>query len=167
MKKESINIVWLKRDIRTLDHMPFFMAESDQHSFIPIYIFDSKIINHHDTSDRHLQFIYKSILVVSEKLKEYNKSVEIFYGDSIEIFKYLISIFDIDNVYSYQESGIKISWERDKKVKELFLEVNIIWKEFQRDGIVRGIKNRKNWNRLWHEEMHKKIIVNDFSKQKK
>ena len=96
------------------------MAESDQQSFIPIYIFDSKIINHPDTSNRHLQFIYKSILVVSEKLKEYNKSVEIFYGDSIEIFKYLISIFDIDNVYSYQESGIKISWERDKKVKELF-----------------------------------------------
>ena len=167
MKKKSINIVWLKRDIRTLDHMPFFMAESDQHSFIPIYIFDSKIINHHDTSDRHLQFIYKSILVVNEKLRAYNKSVEMFYGDSIEIFKYLISIFDIVNVYSYQESGIKISWKRDKKVKELFLKANIIWTEFQRDGIVRGIKNRKNWNRLWHEEMHKKIIVNDFSKQKK
>ena len=167
MKKKTINIVWLKRDIRTLDHMPFYMAESNQQYFIPIYIFDSKIINHRDTSNRHLQFIHNSILVVNKKLKKYNKSVEIFYGDSLEIFKYLISTFNIINVYSYQESGIKMSWERDKEVKELFLKVNINWTEFQRDGIVRGIKNRKNWNRLWHDEMHKKIIVNDFSKQKK
>ena len=144
MKKKTINIVWLKRDIRTLDHMPFYMAESNQQYFIPIYIFDSKIINHRDTSNRHLQFIHNSILVVNKKLKKYNKSVEIFYGDSLEIFKYLISTFNIINVYSYQESGIKMSWERDKEVKELFLKVNINWTEFQRDGIVRGIKNRKN-----------------------
>ena len=39
--------------------------------------------------------------------------------------------------------------------------------EFQRDGIIRGLKNRKNWNKNWHIQMHKKTIVNSFKKQSK
>ena len=46
-------------------------------------------------------------------------------------------------------------------------ENSINWIEFQRDGIIRGIKNRKNWNKNWHIKMHSQIIQNSFKKQKK
>ena len=43
-------------------------------------------------------------------------------------------------------------------------ENSINWIEFQRDGIVRGIKDRKNWNKNWHIQMHSQIIENSFKK---
>ena len=46
-------------------------------------------------------------------------------------------------------------------------ENSINWIEFQRDGIIRGIKDRKNWNNNWHIQMHSQIIENSFKKQKK
>ena len=46
-------------------------------------------------------------------------------------------------------------------------ENSINWIEFQRDGIIRGIKDRKNWNKNWHIQMHSQIIENSFKKQKK
>jgi len=164
---EKINIVWFKRDLRTIDHEPLFKAESQNIPFLSIYIFDPKIISHPDTSDRHLNFVYHSIKDINKKLSKVNKEVQIFYGDSKEIFNQLFSSFEVNNIFSYQESGVKISWERDKAVKDLCNTNSVDWFEFQRDGIIRGIKNRDGWNKNWHIKMHKKIIENQFSKQEK
>ena len=55
--------------------------------------------------------------------------------------------FDVKNVFSYQESGIQISWERDRVISKMFQRKGLSWKEFQRDGIIRGIKNRDQWRK--------------------
>ncbi len=167
MNKKSINIVWLKRDIRTIDHEAFHIAELNKLPYLPIYIFESNLIKDPDTSYRHLQFIYYSIIDINKKLSAYNKEVKMFYGESKKIFIELLNRFDIKNIYSYRESGIKLSWERDIIVKNFCKKNSISWTEFQRDGVLRGIKNRKNWNKNWHIEMHKKIIENRYEKQEK
>ena len=40
-KKQKINIVWLKRDIRVQDHLPLYMANNQKTPYIVVYIFDS------------------------------------------------------------------------------------------------------------------------------
>ena len=167
MRKLAINIVWIKRDLRTLDHESFHAAESKNTPYLPVYIFDNDLIDYPDTSDRHLGFIYNSLIDINKKLSSFNKEVEILYGPSLDIFKYLISQYKVENIFSYQESGIKQSWQRDIKVRNFCHENSINWIEFQRDGIIRGIKNRKNWNKNWHIKMHSQIIQNSFKKQKK
>ncbi|WNW00791.1 FAD-binding domain-containing protein [Tenacibaculum sp. HL-MS23] len=163
MDKHTINIVWLKRDLRSLDHEPLFNAEKSDIPYIIIYLFEPKIIEHPDTSLRHLSFIYHSIKALNTTLKKHNKSVHLFYENSLTIFTYLNTNFNINKIFSYQESGTKITWERDKKVA-LFCEKNsIFWKQYQRDGILRGIKNRKNWNNEWHKTMHQPVINNQYS----
>ena len=44
LKKETINIVWLKRDIRSQDHEPLFKAEQDGIAYLIIYVFEPSII---------------------------------------------------------------------------------------------------------------------------
>ena len=63
----KINIVWFKRDLRTIDHEPLFHAEIQNIPFLSIYIFDPKIISYPDTSNRHLGFIYHSIKNINKK----------------------------------------------------------------------------------------------------
>jgi len=167
VRKLAINIVWIKRDIRTLDHESFHIAESKNIPYLPIYIFDNDLIEYPDTSERHLGFIYNSLIDINKKLSSFNKEVEILYGPSLDIFQYLLSQYKIENIFSYQESGIKQSWQRDIKVKNFCNENSINWIEFQRDGIIRGIKDRRNWNKNWHIQMHSQIIENSFKKQKK
>ena len=166
MRKLAINIVWIKRDLRTLDHESFHAAESKNIAYLPIYIFDNDLIEYSDTSDRHLGFIYNSLIDINKKLSSFNKEVKILYGPSLDIFQCLLSQYKIENIFSYQESGIKQSWQRDIKVKKFCNENSINWIEFQRDGIIRGIKDRKNWNKNWHIQMHSQIIENSFKKQK-
>ena len=151
MENGPINIVWLKRDLRSQDHVPLFTAEQYGLPYLVIYTLEPSIIQHADTSLRHLQFINHSL----RELRE-NKSipVHLLYGEVTDIFAKLIDQFKIQHVLSYQESGINITWDRDKAIKGILDKNNIHWTEFQRDGIIRGIKHRKGWDKQWYQTMH-------------
>lgn len=161
--QEKINIVWIKRDIRSQDHASFFEAEMDGKPYLPIYIFEPSILNHPDSSLRHQKFIYYSLHSLNKRLLKHQKKIYILYGEAHEIFSFLIEKFKINKVYSYQESGIEKTWIRDKNIKKLFKNKNIIWKEFQRDGIIRGIKNRDGWDKNWYTFVNKPVIENSYS----
>ncbi|MFT6333791.1 MAG: deoxyribodipyrimidine photo-lyase [Halioglobus sp.] len=164
LERKKINIVWLKRDLRTQDHEPFQRAEKTNLPYIIVYFFEPALIKHPDTSLRHMQFCYHSIKGINSTLEKIGRQVEIFHADAIDVFEYLKSEFEISNIFSHEESGTQITWERDKKINQFFRENNITWKESQRDGIVRGIKNRHNWDRAWHSKMNGSIVSNQYSK---
>ncbi len=162
MKKEEINIVWLKRDLRMQDHEPLFRAEQDEIPYI-LYLFEPSFINYPDTSLRHLQFVYNSILSMNKSLEPYNREVHVCYGEALIVFEFLCTRYRIKTVFSYRESGIEATWDRDKEMASFFTERSISWLEFQRDGIQRGIKNRKNWNRDWYLKMREPVLKNNYS----
>ena len=155
--------MWLKRDIRSQDHEALFHAEQSTVPYIIIYVFEPTIIQYPDTSPRHLKFIYHSLKSLTKALKPFNRRVEIMYAEALEVFKYLNTEFEVKNVFSYQESGIQLTWKRDKEVGLFFKKNKIHWQEFQRDGVLRGIKNRDNWNKQWRSKMHAPVIKNNYS----
>lgn len=163
MKKEAINLVWLKRDLRLQDHAPLDSAEKAGIPYIIVYLFEPALIAYSDTSIRHLQFVYHSLLAMNNELKAFNRSVHICYGEAFQIFEYLHSQFQIKTLFSFRESGIQLTWQRDKQVAAFCQQNGINWKEHQRDGILRGIKNRDTWNREWHTKMHLPVIQNTYS----
>jgi deoxyribodipyrimidine photo-lyase len=163
LNSKAINIVWLKRDLRSQDHAPLLKAECAGIPYLIIYLLEPSRIEYPDTSQRHLQFVYHSISSLDKVLSEFNRRVELFYAEAIDVFNYLIKDFNIISVFSYQESGIKGSWERDKKIKQFCNSNKIKWQESQRDGILRGIENRQGWNKKWHLKMHRPLIQNKYT----
>ncbi len=166
MKKQATHIVWLKRDIRSQDHEPLFKAERSKIPYRIVYLFEPSLMSAPDTSLRHLQFVYHSIFALNKSLAPFNRTVEVFYGEALDVFKHLSQAFYIQSIFSYQESGTQRTWERDKKAASFFKEEQIHWEESQRDGIVRGIKTRTNWNKQWHQTMHASVLQNSYSKSK-
>ena len=163
MKNQAINIVWLKRDIRSQDHEPLLKAEQAGIPYRIMYLFEPSLIEYPDTSPRHLQFIYHSIVALNKTLVPSNRRVDVFYGEAIDVFQYLKESFDIRGLFSFRESGTQRTWERDKQVRSFCKKHHIKWEESQRDGILRGIKNRDAWNKQWHIAMHSPVIQNKYS----
>ena len=157
-KKEKINIVWFKRDLRLQDHLPLKNAEESNLRYLCIYIIDPVIMKHPDNSLRHQQFIYHSIIDMNKKLDKYDKEVLIFQKETHTVFNYLSKKFSINNIFSYQESGTKLSWDIDKKVTKYCKAKDVNWIQYQRDGIIRGIRNRENWDKNWYINMSEPTI---------
>ncbi len=164
MEQQQVHIVWLKRDLRIRDHMPFLKATQAGIPFLPIFIFEPSLMEHPDSALRHLQFCYHSIAALNEQLEPYGQKIHVFHAEAQEVFSYLTETFQVNTVYSYQESGIAKTWLRDLDVKDLLTEQNINWQEFQRDGILRGIKNRSGWDQQWYATMGESQIEIPFQK---
>ena len=109
------NIVWLKRDLRSQDHAPLLKAEKDKVPYLIVYFFEPSLIAHPDSSLRHLQFIYHSILSLNKTLAPFKRKVEIFYGEALDVFKFLSRQFNLKRILSYQESGTQITCPRITK----------------------------------------------------
>jgi len=163
LKSELTNIVWLKRDLRTQDHAPFQAAEKVGLPYRIIYLFEPSILKHPDSALRHQRFIYHSVLELNKTLNQFNRQVEIFYGEAVDVFGFLSSKLNIQTVFAHQETGIELTWKRDQKVNTYFEEQGILWREFQRDGILRGINNRNGWDKNWFVTMAQPPIGNQFS----
>ena len=161
--KKQINIVWLKRDLRLQDHAAFQAAENAGIDYLAIYIFEPTLLNHPDNADRHQQFVYRSLLDMNSKLKTFNREVLMFQAEALDVFAFLSDTFSIKNVLSYQESGIEKTWSRDRLVSNFFKNQGIQWQEFQRDGILRGIKTREKWDKQWYVYAHAPSIENTYS----
>ncbi len=118
-----------------------------------------------DCSIRHLRFQYQSIMQMQAKWSPIGHQVHMMHSEALEGFRFLTSLFDVQMVFSYQETGGQVSYARDKAVKAFFISEGIGWKECQRDGIVRGLRNRKGWDERWKETMEMPPVENTFEKK--
>ena len=159
-----MNVVWLKRDLRLQDHLPFSFAEKADEEYIAIYIFEPSAIAYPDCDIRHLQFIYHSLKEMNKTLSEYGRKVIVFHAEAIDVFKYLNEEIQIKSVFSYQETGILETWKRDKQAGAFLKENGIDWVEFKKDGVIRGRRHRSGWDKHWHANIQSDIIDNQYSK---
>ena len=158
-----LNIVWLKRDLRTFDHEPLFHAENENENYILIYLFEPTLLAQPDSALRHQQFIYHSILDINSILRKVNRSVHTFYADAKDVFAYLTERYTINKVFSYQENGTRISWNRDKEVSTILKKNGVKWLQFENQAVKRGITNRIGWDNQWYQFAHSELVTNTYS----
>lgn len=153
-----MNIVWLKRDLRIEDHAPLLAATTASEDFLIIFIFEPSMQQYPDWDIRHWRFVYQSLMDIQYR----NIPVNIFYGEAKDVFMHLHQTHTISRVYSHEEIGNNLSFQRDRNIKKLFLDLSIQWTEFPNYGIVRGKKNRINWKENWRASMSQAIKTPDF-----
>lgn len=162
--KPEIGIVWFKRDLRLTDHAPLAAAEHSGLPLLYIWLLEPTEWTAPENSLRHWQFQWQSVQQINQLLEPFDRKITVLYGEANEIWTALMEQFTIRQVWSYQESGQPRTFERDKLVKLLLAQNGTHWQEFQRDGIIRGLKNRKNWDRAWFGYVNSPIIENYFEK---
>ena len=163
---QEINVVWLKRDLRFVDHEPLFHAQQEPLPFVILYIFEPSVMGHHDSDVRHWRFIHESLKDLNKQLAPFNKHIEIFHNEAQSVFDALASSFHIKTIFSSEEIGNLLTFERDINMQLFFHSKNIQWLEFQTNGVVRRLKNRQEWPKLWETTMRspaRKVELNELS----
>ena len=144
-KREQINIVWLKRDLRLEDNEAVFNALADGRRTLLLYAFEHILLDDNHYSERHWNFIKESIRDLNDRLKLFNSKILTVEADIIATINQLMEVYDIKDIYSHQETGILITYNRDKSFKR-FCKNNLIqWHENINNGVQRGLKDRNKW----------------------
>jgi len=143
--KPLINIVWLKRDLRLEDNEAIFNALDSGKQTLLLYAFETILLEDNHYSERHWNFIKESIKDLNKRLAKYNSKVLSVEADIISIFNQLQERYTIKDIYSHQETGVLITYNRDKLFKRFCKNNLITWHENINNGIQRGLKDRTLW----------------------
>lgn len=146
--KPKIHLVWLKRDLRLQDNEAIFNALASGERVVLLYTFEPLLLNDSHYSKRHWDFIKQSLVDLNNELQNYNSKILVVKSDIIAALNQLLTVYNITNIFSHQETGLLVTFNRDKSFKR-FCKNNLInWHENINNGVQRGLKDRDKWMEL-------------------
>ena len=172
-------IHWFRRDLRIKDNTALFHALSQNNNVQCIFIFDENIIDELPRNDHRISFIYDSLSKLNSELNKHGSALKIYKGKPIDIFKKIITKYEIDYIYlnkDYEPYGIS----RDNQIKELLnnkiglktFKDHVVFEETEitkDDGKPYTIYTpySKKWLKKFHETEIKEYNVDPFLKNLK
>jgi deoxyribodipyrimidine photo-lyase len=152
MAKPTINIVWLKRDLRLQDHAALRKAIEAGQPLLILYIFEPSLMQHPAYDIRHWRFVWQSLKEMQD-VERLNYAISVCHQEAIDVFRQLLRFFNIEEVFSYEEVGVKLTYDRDLQLKRFFEKRAIKWDESRYAGVRRGLRSREGWAKYWYEVM--------------
>ncbi len=153
LKKECINVVWLKRDLRLADHRPLNEALAGQNKVLLLFVEEEMLTSSIQYSARHWNFIKQSIIDMNAELDILDAAVFSCRAECINLFKRLTEQFEVRGVYSYVESDIPVTYKRNNKISRFFKNNGISWYQFPRNGVVSDLGVTEQWRKDWLDFM--------------
>lgn len=155
--KQKISIFWFRRDLRLHDNVALFQALQSEFPVLPIFIFDTDILNQlDDKADRRVDLIHQMLAAIQNKLAENNRTLRVFSGKVLNAFAELSKEFEIQKVYCNRDYET-YALGRDKSVKEFLENKGIDFLTFK-DQVV------FEWNEVLKPDGQPYTIFTPFSK---
>ncbi|HRG37239.1 MAG TPA: deoxyribodipyrimidine photo-lyase [Bacteroidia bacterium] len=130
-KEKPISIFWFRRDLRLEDNAGLYHALKEQENVLPIFIFDTDILNRlENKEDRRVEFIYENLKELKEKLEKQGTSLLVLHDTAPQAFESLIKKYNLNAVYTnhdYEPAAIK----RDESIHKLLAKHHIEFKTFK------------------------------------
>ena len=148
-----MNIVWLKRDLRTADHAPLALAAAAAGPVLPLYIVEPELWQQPDSSRRHWHFIHDSLVNLQQSIP-----LTIRIGQATNVLEKLRTERGPFTLWSHEETGNAWTYARDLAVANWCRAHGIHWHETPTNGIVRRLKSRDGWSLIRDARLAKPIL---------
>ncbi len=165
--ENRINIVWLKRDLRLLDHAALAEACNDPLPFAVLYLFEPTLMADPHTDSRHLHFVAESIRELQKELREKNIPFLVYKSDRIPFLEMLHEKIQVCKIFSYEECGLLHTFEADRQLRAWCRQKGTAWIEFQANAVIRRLKKTENWHRLRTEMLQSPLQDPDWSRARR
>ena len=161
--KETINIVWFKRDLRINDHKPLLVASNSGIPVLPLYVVEPNYWQQGFSSRRHWHFIYDCLSDLNIALTQLGQPLIVQVGEVCDVITHLHSQYNIQAIYAHEEAGNLWTYRRDVSVNKLCSTLNIPLHEYPLNGVVRRLSSRDDWSAIRNKRMAQKIAPKPFS----
>ena len=147
------SIVWFKRDLRVHDHEALWRA-TRQGQVRCIYIVEPEMWSLPDAARQHYEFVRESLANLQVRLSELGGHLEVATGQALDVFDRLHAETPFSAIYSHEETGHQVSYQRDIAVAAWCRQHRVTWHQFRQFGVIRGLRGRSGWQQHWEALMN-------------
>ena len=153
----SLQVVWFKRDLRTVDHAPLAAAAA-RGPVLPLYVAESGLWQQPDRAGRHWAFEVECLMELRAALARLGQPLVVRLGEVTQVLDSLQHSHGIAGLWSHQETGNGWTYARDLRVKAWSRRHGVPWTELPQNGVVRALKSRDGWAKAWDRFMAQPIV---------
>lgn len=120
----SLAIFWFRRDLRVHDNAGLYEALKRSASVIPVFVFDTTILEQLPRYDRRVDFIVQALEQLDQQLRAHGSALHVCVGDPAEVLPQLVKHYAAQAVFAngdYEPSAL----QRDALVERRLAEVNL------------------------------------------
>ena len=100
-----------------------------------------------------LPFVFDDLPVKKDVEPRQTGHVWVFHQEVVDVLNELADRYVIEAIYSHEETGLNVTYDRDKTVSSWCRARGVTWKEWQCNGVIRRLKDRDGWPALWQKTM--------------
>jgi deoxyribodipyrimidine photo-lyase len=167
----KVSIFWFRRDLRLDDNVGFLEVLKASFPVLPIFIFDTEILDKLPEDDARVTFIHKRLQQIRSILQNKSgSSLALYHGKPEAIYEALLKEYDIQGVYANHDYE-PYAKERDLRIQKLLEKNGIEFKTFkdqvifERNDVVKDNGDpyvvytpyMKKWKERFDVELHTKI----------
>ena len=149
---EGVQVVWFKRDLRAVDHLPLLEA-SRRGPVLPLYVAEPQLWAQADASARQWQFLAESLQELRLELAALGQPLLVRVGEMLPLLERLRRRVAIAGLWSHEETGNGWTFQRDLQVGAWCRQHGIPWTELPQNGVVRRLASRDGWARRWEQRL--------------
>lgn len=130
MTKQKVAVFWFRRDLRLEDNVALYHALQSKYPVIPLFIFDTDILNSLPKNDARVSFIHTSLQKINAELNTVGSSLLIKNGTTTAVWESLFDQFTVAAIFfnkDYEPYAIK----RDLKIEALAKANNVLCFSFK------------------------------------
>ncbi|RAR72597.1 cryptochrome/photolyase family protein [Flavobacterium aciduliphilum] len=120
-------LFWFRRDLRLDDNVGLYHALNSGAPVLPIFIFDSSILDQLEPNDARVTFIAQQLEKIQSQLQRIGKSLAVFHGKPLDIFKKLLAENTFEAVYTNHDYE-PYARKRDVELYQLFKTHDVAFK---------------------------------------
>jgi deoxyribodipyrimidine photo-lyase len=139
-----VQVVWFKRDLRTVDHRPLAEAASAG-PLIPLYVAEPGYWTLPDTSRRQWCAMRGALIELAERLDRLGAPLIVRVGSVVETLERIHRAIGITRLLAHEETGNGWTFARDLDVHRFCRAMRIPFVEYPQFGVVRRLSNRDLW----------------------
>lgn len=148
----EIQIVWFKRDARLQDHLALVQA-AKRGPVLGLVVYEPSLWLQPDASGRHAAFYAECLSDLKTRAEKAGLYLLFAHGEMPDLLDFLLNQIGAFTLHSHQETGNWASYERDRRVKAWCRTKAVRWIETPQDGVVRCLKDRDDWGKMWDQRM--------------
>ena len=156
--KTEIQILWFKKDLRVIDHMPLVRACENKIPVLPIYLIEPSFWKQPFSSKRHWSFIRDCLIDLQRDLIHLRSNLHVEIAEALNFFDEINKKFKICSILSHEETGNKWVQSRNQKVQKWCNAKNIDFFEYPTNGVIRNLETRDKWSQIKKNRLNLPIL---------
>jgi deoxyribodipyrimidine photo-lyase len=138
------------------DHAPLAEAASAG-PVLGLYLYEPELLASAEWDPLHSQFIAEALRELEAALAGHGIRLVTRVGEAVAELERLHTELAFEGLWSHEETGNRITFDRDIRVARWCRDRGVRWTERRHDGVVRRLRSRDGWAEHWNQTMSARI----------